>query len=70
MRYVPVHKKTGRRYPAITDHERSKDWSRPPYSTNFSFEAVEQTEAKEPVEAKRVAPEKPTKEEEKGNSPA
>lgn len=68
MRFVPVHKRTGQRYPAISEQERAKNWSRPPYSTNFDFETV--PEAKEPIEAKRVETPKPEKQEEKGNSPA
>lgn len=70
MRYIPVHKRTGQRYPAITEQERAQKWSRPPYSRNFDFEPVadEKPTAKEPTEAKKANQE--TEQKEKGNLPA
>jgi hypothetical protein len=65
MKYIPVHKKTGQRYPAITEEERQRDWGRPPYSQHFRFEPVVEAAkpAPAPLEAKKVtAPEKPTEE--------
>lgn len=58
MKYIPIHKKTEVRYPAITEHERQNEWGRPPYSTHFYFEPVPDAPAtkpaSEPTEAKKA----------------
>ncbi len=60
MKYIPIHKKTEVRYPAITEQQRQNEWGRPPYSTHFYFEPVSEPDApapkpaSEPTEAKKA----------------
>jgi hypothetical protein len=59
MKFRPIHKRTGREYPVITETERQKNWSRPPYSTNFIFQAIEEApkpEAVKPAQPKQEVP--------------
>ena len=58
MKWRPIHKRTGDEYKPITDQERKANWSRPPYSTNFRFEPIEDTPKPEGV---RPAKESETK---------
>ena len=58
MKYIPIHKKTEVRYPAITEQQRQDEWGHPPYSTHFYFEPVPDAPApkpaSEPTEAKKA----------------
>jgi len=61
MKYIPVHKKTRQRYPAITEEEKNNGgWSKMPYREHFRFEPVPEEKAPQPIEIKKaqIMPEK------------
>ncbi len=68
--FVPVHIKTNTRYPAITEEERQKNWSKWPYAdpSKFRFEEQPQPAAKEPIEAKKAEPAAKQAEEKNANA--
>lgn len=57
MNYIPVHKKTGQRYPQITQAEKDSGvWSKYPYGQNghFRFEPVQEAKTPPPTEVKKT----------------
>ena len=60
MNYIPVHKKTGQRYPAITQADKDTGvWSRYPYGQNghFRFEPVPEPKSTPPPTEIKKTPE-------------